>query len=376
MTNSIIKNIEKLKNSAENIWIPHWFEAFSNPDGGFYERLDKSLTPINMPRRLLSQCRQMIVYSMAHNRSYHKKLDETFQFIKQHYFNEKTGGSIFSLNNKNQPEDTKYDLYAHAFIILACAEYYKETKNKEALNYAKTTLHFIDDKFRLDIGFAEALDKNLKPISSIRRQNPHMHLLEGCMAMFKASKDNDYKEVADEVITLFFDRFFDHKSGTLGEFFDNDLNPHPTEGHKIEAGHHGEWVWLLSQYQQISDKHSNKIEKAKERLFDFVINHGIDKNYSGIFNVQDRNGNVIDDNKRIWTAFEVLRASFMMRQDSKFTKKAEKIMSDLLNVIQNNYIDPKTGNWHEILDKNLKPITDYLPATTPYHIYPILRVIN
>jgi len=33
------------------------------------------------------------------------------------------------------------------------------------------------------------------------------------------------------------------------ESFDDDLNIHKDEGHKVEAGHHGEWVWLIDQYQ-------------------------------------------------------------------------------------------------------------------------------
>ncbi len=131
--------LEDLYAKAKNIWVPAWFERFSSPDRGFYERLDNDNNPIDMPRRLLTQCRQIMVYSFAlkdnpNLDAYKEKLDDTFNFVREVYHNPNTGGSIFSINSENQPEDTKYDLYGHAFIMLACAAYYNATKNPEALD--------------------------------------------------------------------------------------------------------------------------------------------------------------------------------------------------------------------------------------------------
>lgn len=373
---NILKQVNLLVKSAEDIWIPRWFDLFSSRNGGFHERLDKNGTPIELPRRLLSQCRQIIVYSLASNNAYKDKLNETFEFIKQHYFVPETGGSVFSLNEKNEIHDHTYDLYAHAFILLTCAQYYRATQNKEALTYAKTTLNFIKDNFSLPIGYAESLDNNLNSISAIRRQNPHMHLLEGCIFMYETSNDPAYKTIVDKLIALFLNNFFDHNTGTLGEFFDYNLKSHPQEGHKIEAAHHGEWIWLLSRYKNISDQYTDEINSTTEKLFQFIFNHGLDRKHGGIFNIQNREGDVIQDNKRIWTVFEVLRAANVMRTNMKYQKDSEKNMSNLISTIQENYIDMDTGNWNEVLNKNLTPIIDYLPATTPYHIYPILKEIN
>lgn len=374
----IKKQVSGLVYHAENLWIPHWFGAFSNSNGGFYERLDKEEQPIDLPRRLLSQCRQIIVYSIASNKEYTTKLKDSFAFIKKYYFIPETGGSIFSINSENNGKhDHKYDLYAHAFILLACAQYYKATGEEEALAFAKATLNFIKKNFPLRVGYAESLDAALKPVSTMRRQNPHMHLLEGCLSLYEVSKDEDYKKIADQLVSLFLTNFFDKEKRVLHEFFDEDLNVHPIEGYKIEAGHHGEWIWLLTNYQNIFDQQKDTINSAIDDLFTFVIKYGVDFQKGGVFNGHDSKTNtVIDSDKRIWTCFEILRAASIMQGRADHRDNAEKIMLLLLDNINNDYINIRTGRWQEVLDKDMKPVVDYYPATTPYHIYPILKEIE
>ncbi|MEM9469399.1 MAG: AGE family epimerase/isomerase [Pseudomonadota bacterium] len=366
--------IQSLLEKVENQYLPQWLQLFSSPNSGFQERLSQDGKPISMPRRLLSQCRMLYVYSLAlennpENSNYLNKINETFDFIKTHYFNPSTSGSIFSLDKNNKAADTHYDLYAHAFIILACSQYCKVTQNSQAQDYADITLKFIKETFKLDKGYAEALDENLKPLKRIRRQNPHMHLLESCLVAFEIFKSKKYLDVATEIIELFFDKFFDQETQILGEFFDNDLNTHAQEGHKIEAGHHGEWIWLLSEYKRLSGNTDDRISHAQASLFRFIYDHGMDWEKGGVFNVQNRNGKILDSSKRIWTSFEVLRAAYIMREKEGFKEEAGEIIDRLMPVLSNHYLNAENGLWHETLDENLEPISDFYPATTPYHIY-------
>lgn len=364
-------NLTDLINQAEQVWIPNWLNLFSdNEKGGFHERLDFEGKSIDAPRRLLTQCRQIVVYSYAlkNDDKYQSKILDGFDYIKEHYFQEKTGGSFFSLNiQTNEIIEDKYDLYAHAFIILACASYLNVEDDTEVEAFAKTTLNFVKDSFRNKQfgGFEEALDKELKPVPSIRRQNPHMHLFEACVHMYEAAGDQDYLDVADEILELFFEKFFDAETKTLGEFFEEDLTPHKKEGHIIEAGHHAEWVWLLKKYEEVSNSSDPRINQTINDLFDFVMSHGIDQELGGVFNTQDRQGQVIDSNKRIWVLLETIRACAVM--------KASEPMNNALNTLISHYIDTETGLWNEILSKDLKPVTDYRPGTTPYHVYPVLK---
>lgn len=375
-----LNKISMLAQKADKIWIKNWFEWFNDTvNGGFYERLDENYEPCSMPKRLLSQCRQIITYAqyLRHNQisdgPIYNKVCETFEFIQKHYTTCHKGGYIFSIDQNGKPVDVKYDLYAHAFVILMCAEYYKATKEDKAYQAAQKTLAFISEHFRADIGFHEALDENLSPIPLTRRQNPHMHLMEACTFAYVAFDDQAFLDVSEEILDLFFDRFLDTKTNTFSEFFDDDLGYCTQNGHKIEAGHHAEWIWLFEKYQSVRGQKSKRIETMMPKLFDWVITHGIDKTHGGVYNVQTPSGDIIDSDKRIWCQFETLRACAVMSRHDEYRQKANKLADQLINTIEQKYIDVSTGTWDEILNQKLNSISDYLPATTPYHIYPALK---
>ncbi|MEM7618143.1 MAG: AGE family epimerase/isomerase [Pseudomonadota bacterium] len=374
-------NLDVLFNQAGNVWVPNWFKLFSNNEkGGFHERIDSDGSPIDLPRRLLTQCRQIIVYSNAlqdnpQDTQYAAKLEEGFSFVKENYHVPETGGSIFSIDAEGKPADTKYDLYGHAFILLACAAYSKVNDNPEINEFAKTTLNFIKDNFRFEQGegFVEALGEDMKPLPEMRRQNPHMHLMEASVYMYEASSDQDYLDMANEMLELFFDKLYDPETKTLGEFFNDDFTHHDTDGQLVEAGHHAEWVWLLKRYQEVSASKDPRITETMNDLFDFVVKHGIDPEYGGVYDEQNRDGSVVKADKRIWPGLETMRAAAIMANDDAYADQARKVVEDMVTLYQDKYIDFETGKWNEYLERDLSVKTDYRPGTTPYHIFPVLR---
>lgn len=362
--------------TCEKVWVPKWFDEFSNPNGGFYERLDVDNAPINLPRRLLTQCRQIMVYSKYHDRypnpEIANKIRDTFRFMISSYQSSHLGGFHFSLNEESRVHDSKYDLYGHAFVILACAAYYNAFHNTEALEVAKNTLTFIKSHFQLKTapGLTEALDENLQPIPSIRRQNPHMHLMEACIYMYEASKDVAYIDTADEMFSLFYSHLYVDK--TIREFFDEQLNPHEEKGHIVEAGHHAEWVWLLARYQEIKGHQIDQATATMTQLFSWVAKYGFDKEQDGIYNSQNLQGHAIDSEKRIWPVFETLRAAAALSSSAHSTNCQNDVISHTTDLIR-RYVQ-ENGIWTEMMTRGLTPQSDFRPGTTPYHIYlPLLE---
>jgi mannose/cellobiose epimerase-like protein (N-acyl-D-glucosamine 2-epimerase family) len=326
-----------------------WCDAFTDKGrGGYYERLDAAAKPLDLPKRLLTQCRQIYVYGLA---GY--DVSSGYDFLYKNYRVPETGGSRFSL------ADDTYDLYGLSFILLACA-----AAGQPA--YARETLDFIDKHFRIpgQIGFTGALDARLKPKPGIKAQNPHMHLLEGCLAMADISSDPKYTSIAGEIVELMRAHFFDASHGCLLEFFTDDGKPHPQKGHIVEAGHQAEWVWLLKRYQTVTGDQDGRLQDIQTLLFDWVKRFGVDQQYGGIFNAQAPDGAIIDDQKRIWPLTETIRAARLMGDTD--------MAAQLFTLLKDKYLRPD-GFWHEILNRDLTPATDYLPGTTPYHIYPVLR---
>tara|TARA_Y100000310_G_scaffold345521_1_gene465951 strand:+ start:2580 stop:3719 length:1140 start_codon:yes stop_codon:yes gene_type:complete len=356
---------ESLQTSLFDNILPVWMKDFVDLEhGGYHERLDWKGTPLDLGyKRLYPQCR--LTYVSSHASSLGAPTLETaqhgFSFIKK-YWNE-TGWS-FKLDSQGNLLDPRRDLTHTVFILLACGHYYSASKDPIALWMAKHTLSYVKDNFALEKGYVEALDANNNKLDEVRRQNPHMHFFEGCLAMYKASGEQEYLTMADELFQLCNDSFV--VDGTLREYFTQDLLPHPTRGHIVEPGHHFEWAWLLLEYNK--HKPNEKAVTLSSTLLEFALTHGVDHKNGGIFDEVDNVGNVVLETKRIWPVTEAIKACsshYRLTKDKSYLNR----MQDFLDLLFSEYLDEQTGRWREHLTKDLHLYKDFMPSTTPYHLF-------
>ncbi len=361
-----------LSNFVRTTCVPNWFEKFSdNENGGFYERLDRHFKPVNLGyKRLLTQCRQLYIYVYADNGSgrFLPRLEKKYGFICKHYYNPATHGWSFNVKDDGSSNDDHLDLYAQSFLILAFSQYAKAANNNEAAGFALETAQLIDQKFRYNggDGFYEALNADLSPIQKLRRQNPHMHLLEACLFAYDALKDDIYAKLAHEIYDLFTRFFFNSETGTLTEFFEDDLTPHKAEGHRIEAGHHFEWVWLLDYYRRLFPGKKDEAFAYMEALYDWGCKNGYDSQFGGIFDEQQPSGEILKDTKRVWPLCEAIKAHRVMRAYQE--KRALDCLEKTKKIFKKRYLRKDTG-WNESWNRDFTALAvDYLPGTSVYHL--------
>ncbi len=370
--------LEQLSQKLLLRWVPKWYEVFHDPGlDNFYERLTKGFKPVPLGyRRLLTQCRQLAVYGHASLQKddtlgFKPDLKAHFTSLCQRFHNPQTGGWYFSIAEDGSPKDTTHDLYTTSFVIFALCHYYKATKDEEAHRLAIATLTFIAPHFRLPglPGLAESLEDTLKPIPAIRRQNPHMHLLEACLFAAEIWDDPLFQKIGDEMVGLFFVYFYDADRTILREWFNDGLAPHPEKGHIVEPGHYYEWIWLLRKHAQLQGD-PYFYNKACFQLLEWANAHGWDKDFGGIYDEVDEDGTVISNTKRIWPFTEALKANALMlikdRPDNNTERKRR--IAEMVEIFKDKYIDER-GFWTERLNRDLSPVTDYMPGTTPYHVY-------
>jgi mannose-6-phosphate isomerase len=355
--------------------VPKWYEGFyDQQSGGFYERLGKGFKPVlTGNRRLLTQCRQLALYSHAslqkECRHFHPDLKRHFCHIVNTYYVTKTGGWRFSADDERQPLDETSDLYALAFVIFSFSHYYRVTRDGKSEILARSTLDFIRNHFRLNgkPGYAEALDENLNPLKKVRRQNPHMHLLEACLFAYETWGDSNYLLEADKMVSLFYEYFFDPEKVLLGEYYDDDLGRDHEKGRVIEPGHYFEWVWLLKKHaaaQEQPDRH----DEACALLLKFANEHGWDKEFGGIYDELEASGEVRKDSKRLWPFTEAIKANALMLDNGINKDFLKERMAGMIDLFRRSYMDER-GFWTEWLNRDLTPVTNYMPGTTPYHVY-------
>lgn len=374
-----VKPSEILKNVQDNlyeIWLPSWYAWFKDTqNGGFHERLDEKLKSVDLGyRRLVTQCRQLFVYSHAAlttgDLSRMDGIEEAFDYLVKYYYRPETGGWRFSVKPDGTPVDDTYDLYGHAFLVLCCTYYYRLTQDETVMDIARRTLDFINTAFRVEglPGFAEALDEDLKPLDRMRRQDPHMHLFEASLFMYRVTNNKPYLSLAKELADLFTDKFWSRESGTLPEYYDDFLNPHPESGHISQPGHHFQWIWLLEKFQETRRrKHQNLFDIMSE-LFVWADKHGFDPAYGGIYDELDIQGDILTDSKRIWPIMEALKAYPVINRLENDPHYCTRRAEDLVTLLRAHYLE-EDGRWTEQLSRDMKPLRTDMPGTTPYHIY-------
>lgn len=345
--------------------LENWANYGINTKYGFsYESMNHDWSVNSVGRlRLLTQCRQLYTFSRASQIQtkpvWQAKLQPLFNFITSYFFKE--GRWIFSLNEDLSVQQSQTDTYTLAFVLLSFSHYYQVTQNKEALSYIDKTHRFLISNMQATTGgFYESypIDTN-----QTRRQNPHMHLLEGYIAAYNTTKNEDYKKALNLILPLIKERFYDKKTGTLREFFYSDWTIESRIGHQVEPGHHFEWVWLLHEAYKITP--DTKLTDLAQNLWITATRHGMAVN-GGIYNQIDGDTyQAIDKAKRIWPITEYLKAitAIPIERNEK-VRRIESALSFL-----NDHYFQENGVWNEYLNEDNSPRNYPLPGTSSYHIF-------
>lgn len=345
--------------------LENWYQNGIDKKQGFsYESLNHDLSRNRVGRiRLLTQCRQLYTFSHAatikDKQHWQAMLKPLFEFIVDYYY--QNGRWIFSLDDELNALDNQSDTYALAFVLLSFSHYYQTTKDSRALSYIMETHNFLINYMQAETGgFYETYPTNN---TKIRRQNPHMHLLEGYIAAYEATKEQDYKAVIHSLLELATSRFYDQKNKTLIEFFHHDWTVHNEKGHQIEPGHHFEWVWLLHKAHKIEAK-PEYLELA-HHLWSTAVKYGLSEK-GGIYNqISNLDYQALDKEKRIWPITEYLKAITVLPIGKE--EKQHRIETALIFIKEYYFLDE--GRWNEYLTEDNQAKDYPLPGTSNYHIF-------
>ncbi len=372
-------------NSAADLlrnWAVHWALPLWASAGfdGIYQRFEERLAldgkPIvDVPIRLMVQARQVYSFGVAAKRQWYSGARDLVEkayvgMVRDYYKADGADGWVFSIHREASVADGKRDLYAHAFVLLAIASYVEVVGRQDALALAEKTLTYLDHHMRAPngAGYIEALPTS----DTIRRQNPHMHLLEALLALWQVSGERSYLARAQEMFDLFRERFFRPIHGVLGEYYDERLDPAAGEAGKIvEPGHHYEWIWLLRRYAAASGEN---VQSFVDALYAHADRNGFAANRL-IVDELFVDGRVRVPTHRVWPMTEAIKANVVEGLNGR-AEALEKVAELAANLLASFLVSHPAGGWLDRLDETGKPAAEFMPASTLYHIMCALDVLH
>jgi mannose-6-phosphate isomerase len=271
------------------------------------------------------------------------------------------GFFVHSLSADASVADGRADLYDQAFVLLAMATA-GSAIGSGLFDEAERLLDLIEQAWAHPSGGyreGEIADPRL------RRQNPHMHLLESLIELFVRSGRRRFGDAAIRLADLAAAKFVDSGTGALLEYFGESLAPaEGQEGRLTEPGHCFEWAWL---FERLADLGWAKGYAISDRLTDFARSRGVDRHRGVAVNELCISGEVTNGGARLWPQTERLKAAAV--RAARLGTREEAVECQNAAASLHQYLDvPLAGAWHDKLLADGSWVEEPAPGSSFYHL--------
>ena len=343
--------------------IPFWNKMEDLDNGGFYGFADENGIP---DKTYLKGCilnsRILWFYSASYNllkdEGLLNKAKHAFDFLKNNFYDNVNSGLYWSLSADAKPLDTTKHTYNQAFAIYGLSEYYKASKDKEALLLAYSLYDTIENKCRDKDGYFEAFTIDFKPesneklsengVMAERTMNTLLHVLEAYSVLYEADRNEKIGKSIREVLNIFKEKIYNPDKKICEVFFDknyNSLIDLESYGHDIEAS------WLIYRALEVLDdkKYYDIMLPVVEGLAEASYINGIDKANNAMFNECEKK--VISRKKVWWVQAESVTGfynAYTLTNNEDYLNMSSKVW----DYIQKYIIDKNTGEWIEDIQED------------------------
>ncbi|WP_051359729.1 AGE family epimerase/isomerase [Adhaeribacter aquaticus] len=267
MNNSLntefLDDIKQFRQEAEeelNRILLFWRKyAVDEVNGGFVGRLDNN-NQVDKSAAKGSILNARILWGFSAGYQHTKNPEDlclaqrAFTYFEDYFLDKEYGGVFWSVSAEGNPENTRKQIYSLAFAIYGLSEFYKATKNNNALLYCQNLFEWIE-KYSYDPvqgGYLEAFsqegdlleDLRLSPKdrNALKTTNTHLHVLEAYTNLYRVWPDSKLAKQLTNLIRVFLHTIIDGDQGHLKLFFTSDW---VSTADLISFGHDIEASWLL-----------------------------------------------------------------------------------------------------------------------------------
>jgi mannose-6-phosphate isomerase len=354
-----------LRDAAYPLWARNGIDP---ANGGFIETLAQNGAGLPHPRRARVHPRQIYAFAQAPRFGWkgdvRRILRRGTDYFITHY--QRPDGLFRTLAAVDgAPLDERAVLYDQAFALLGYAAAGAALQAHEELEQRAISLRVaIDASFRAHDGAFYSNENR----QGFFESNPHMHLLEACLAWAQIGRDPAWAQWARQLADLALEKFIRPGNGALGEAFTAEWRPAPgIAGRIIEPGHQFEWAWLLlrSLPRDPAPRAAGEQRAAALRLIAVGEHSGVHRQVA--INALLDDLSVHDPNARFWPQTERLKAALLAAQltgEHQYWELAASAAGALLPYLET----PVAGLWLDLQLPSGERVDSPAPASTFYHI--------
>lgn len=351
---------------------PLWSRLGVDPsNGGFVEALSQDAIPLSYPRRARVQPRQITAFAQARALGWRGDVPGMVRAGISYlmaFYRRSDGFYRTLIGADGDVLDDNALLYDQAFVLLGLASAAMALDARPEFE-----LHALDLRNRIDrhwrVGTGGFLSG--EPDPDPRETNPHMHLLEACLAWSDIGNDPGWAEWVDELADFALARFVSPASGAFAEAFTASWGPAPgTAGRVIEPGHQFEWAWLL-----LRCRRRNWTERRAAALRLIAVGEKAGVRGGVVLNALLDDLSVHDPNARLWPQTERLKAALLaatVTGDSRYSAIAAEAAASLFP-----FLDTRVaGLWLDIRLPTGAFVDSPAFASTFYHLVGAIATLD
>ena len=270
------------------------------------------------------------------------------------------GGLYWSVDYQGRMLDGHKQVYAQAFGIYAMSEYFRVSKDANALKMAIEWYGLLEKYSRDTVyrGYTDAYarDWNLladqrlsaKDENAPKTMNTHLHVVEAYANLYEVWPDENLKTAILDILQIFSGHIIDKTSHHLGLFFASDWQ---LESTIISYGHDIEAAWLLqSCAESVGDAGAIEVAKKNALRITSAAMEGLAPD-GGLWYEYDPAKNEMVYEKHWWPQAEALVGFYNAWE---LTRNSDYKTALLRNwkFIKNHILDNRNGEWFWGIDRN------------------------
>jgi mannose-6-phosphate isomerase len=343
---------------------PRWAQyGIDSKNGGFIEALGQNGLGLPHPRRARVHPRQIYAFGQAQALGWSGDVtgivSRGMEYFTAHYL--RSDGLFRTLAAADGTVlDERALLYDQAFALLGLAASGTALAARDQFEERAVALRgAIESRFSTADGSLLSQDG----ADAVRESNPHMHLLEACLAWAEIGNDPGWTAWVRRLAKLAVSRFIRNDGGVLGESYTARWQPAPgLAGRIIEPGHQFEWAWLLLRSEPLCPLPLRETALRLLAIGDqYGVRHGV-----AINQLLD-DFTVTDANARFWPQTERLKAALLaatVTGEPRFWSMAHAAAASFFPYLKTSV----PGLWFDSQRPDGTFIDSPAPASTFYHL--------